>query len=207
MGAVTVHSNSGAQENKVCHCFHFFPIYLPWSDRTRCHEISFLKMLRFKPGFSLSSFAFIKRLFSSSSLSAVRVVSSTYLKLLVFPLAVLIPAYDSSSLAFHIMYSAYNLNKQGTIYSLEVLLSQLEPACSSMSGSCYCFFLHTGFSRGRSGGLVSSLSEFSTVYCDPHTQRLWHSQQNRNRCFSGTLLLFPWSSGCWQFDLWFLCLF
>ena len=29
--------------------------------------------------------------------------------------------------------------------------------------------LYTGFSRGRSGGLVfSSLSEFSTVYCDPH---------------------------------------
>ena len=27
------------------------------------------------------------------------------------------------------------------------------------------------------------------------------------RCFSGTLLLFRWSSGCWQFDLWFLCLF
>ena len=28
--------------------------------------------------------------------------------------------------------------------------------------------LHTGFSRGRSGGLVfPSLSEFSTVYCDP----------------------------------------
>ena len=25
--------------------------------------------------------------------------------------------------------------------------------------------------------------------------------------FSGTLLLFPGSSGCWQFDLWFLCLF
>ena len=37
--------------------------------------------------------------------------------------------------------------------------------------------LHTGFSRGRSGGLVfPSLSEFSTVYCDPHSQRLWHSQ-------------------------------
>ena len=32
---------------------------------------------------------------------------------------------------------------------------------------------HTGFSRGRSGGLVfPSLSEFSTVYCDPHSQRL-----------------------------------
>ena len=37
--------------------------------------------------------------------------------------------------------------------------------------------LHIGFSRGRSGVLVfPSLSEFSTVYCDPHTQRLWHSQ-------------------------------
>ena len=33
--------------------------------------------------------------------------------------------------------------------------------------------LNTGFSRGRSGGLVfPSLSEFSTVYCDPHSQRL-----------------------------------
>ena len=32
-------------------------------------------------------------------------------------------------------------------------------------------------SVGRSGGLVfPSLSEFSTVYCDPHSQRLWHSQ-------------------------------
>ena len=36
--------------------------------------------------------------------------------------------------------------------------------------------LHTDFSRGRSGGLVfPSLSEFSTVSCDPHSQRLWYS--------------------------------
>ena len=35
----------------------------------------------------------------------------------------------------------------------------------------------TDFSRGWLGGLVfPSLSEFSTVYCDPHSQRLWHSQ-------------------------------
>ena len=60
--------------------------------------------------------------------------------------------------------------------------------------------LHIGFSRGRSGGLVfPSLSEFSTVCCDPQSQRLWHSQQSRNRCFCGTLLLFQRSSGCWQF--------
>ena len=32
MAAVTIHSDFGVQENKVCHCFHCFPIYLPWSD-------------------------------------------------------------------------------------------------------------------------------------------------------------------------------
>ena len=29
MAAVTVHSDFGDQENKICHCFHFFSIYLP----------------------------------------------------------------------------------------------------------------------------------------------------------------------------------
>ena len=49
-------------------------------------------MLSFKPTFSLSSFTLIKRLFSSSSLSAIRVVSSAYLRLLIFLLEILIPA-------------------------------------------------------------------------------------------------------------------
>ena len=56
-----------------------------------CHEvlgpdvmIFVFWMLKFKPTFSLSSFTFIKRLFSSSSLSALRVVSSAYLRLLIF---------------------------------------------------------------------------------------------------------------------------
>ena len=34
----------GAQENKICHCFHFSPIYLPWSDGTGCHNLSFLNV-------------------------------------------------------------------------------------------------------------------------------------------------------------------
>ena len=68
-------------------------------------------MLSFKPTFSLSSFTFIKRLFSSSSLYAIRVVSSAYLKLLIFLPANLIPACASSSPAFLMMYSAYKLNK------------------------------------------------------------------------------------------------
>ena len=69
-------------------------------------------VLSFKPTFSLSSFTFIKRLFSSS-LSAIRVVSSAYLRLLIFLLEILIPACASSSLAFLMMSSAYKLNKQG----------------------------------------------------------------------------------------------
>ena len=70
-------------------------------------------MLSFKSTFSLPSFIFIKRLFSSSSLSALRVVSSAYLRLLIFLLVILIPACASSSPVFLIMYSAYKLNKQG----------------------------------------------------------------------------------------------
>ena len=69
-------------------------------------------MLSFKSVFSLSSFIFIKRLFSSSKLSAIRVASSTYLRSLIL-LTILIPAFASSSLAFLKMYSAYKLNKQG----------------------------------------------------------------------------------------------
>ena len=30
----------------VCHCFHCFLIYLPWSDGTRCHDLSLLNILR-----------------------------------------------------------------------------------------------------------------------------------------------------------------
>ena len=85
-----------------------------------CHEvigpnamILVFWTLSFKPTFSLSSFTFIKRLFSSSLLSAIRVVSSAYLRLLIFLLAVLIPACASSSLAFRMMCSTYKLNKQG----------------------------------------------------------------------------------------------
>ena len=70
-------------------------------------------MLSFKPTFSFSSSTFIKRLFSSSSLSAVRVVSSAYLRLLIFLPAILILACASFSPTFHMMYSEYKLKKQG----------------------------------------------------------------------------------------------
>ena len=70
-------------------------------------------MLSFKPAFLLFSFTLIKRLFSSSSLSAIRMMSSAYLRVLIFLPEILIPAYASSSPAFLMMNSAYKLNKQG----------------------------------------------------------------------------------------------
>ena len=94
-----------------------------------CHEemrpdamILVFWMLSFKPTFSLSSFTFIKRLFSSSSLSATRVMSCGYLRLLIFLLAILIPACASSSPVFLMMYSALKLNKQG---------DNIQPWCTS----------------------------------------------------------------------------
>ena len=44
MAAVSIHSDFEVQENKVCHCFHFSPIRLPWSDGTACHDLSFLNV-------------------------------------------------------------------------------------------------------------------------------------------------------------------
>ena len=55
-------------------------------------------MLNFKPLFSFSFFILTNSLFSSSSFSAIRMVSSAYLRLLVFLLAILIPTCDSSNL-------------------------------------------------------------------------------------------------------------
>ena len=64
LAAVTVHSDFGAQENKS--------VAIPLVSLSICHEVMGLDaiififwMLSFKPAFSLSSFTFIKRLFSS----------------------------------------------------------------------------------------------------------------------------------------------
>ena len=103
-----------------------------------CHEvigpdvmILIFWMLIFKPTFSLS-FTFIKRLFSSS-LSAIRVVSSAYLRLLILLPAVLIPAYPSSSPAFLMMYSVYKLYKHGDnmhpLHTLFLIWSQSVVPC------------------------------------------------------------------------------
>ena len=69
MAAVTVHNDFAAQENKICHCFHLFPFYLPWSDGNKCHYLNCFNV-ELQANFSLSSCIFTKSLFSSSSHSA-----------------------------------------------------------------------------------------------------------------------------------------
>ena len=69
--------------------------------------------MSFNSPFSLSSFTFIKKFFSSVSLSATRVVSSANLRLLIFLLVILILAFASLSPSCHMMYSVYKLNKLG----------------------------------------------------------------------------------------------
>ena len=67
-------------------------------------------MLSFMSAFPLSSFTFIKRLFSSFSLSAIGVVSSASEVVDISPGNL---DSDLSNPTFHVMYSAYKLNKQG----------------------------------------------------------------------------------------------
>ena len=120
-----------------------------------CHEamgsdamiLVFFLILSFKLTFSPSSFSLIKRLFHSSLLSAIRVVSSPFLRLLIFLPTILIPARNTSSLAFCMMCSVCKLNKQVTINSLAVLLSQSWTSLFSIQGSDYCFLIHIRVSQ------------------------------------------------------------
>ena len=113
--------------------FPLFP-YLPWSDGTECHYLSFLNV-EFQ-----SSFFILLLYFHQEALSAIRVVSSVYLRLLIFLLAILIPACASSSSAFCMMYSAYKVKQVGWQYTaLMYSFSYLEPVCCSMPSSNCCF--------------------------------------------------------------------
>ena len=152
-------------KNKVWHCFHCLPIYFPWSDGTRCHasfsECWALSQLFHSP-FSLSSRGFLV------PLHFIRVVASAYLRLLIFLPAILIPVCASSSPEFLMMYCARKLNKQG---------DNIQPWRTPFSSSNCCFLTCIQVSQ-EAGQVVwySHLFQNFPVCCDPHSQRLWHSQ-------------------------------
>ena len=118
--------------------------------------------------------------------------------------AILIPACAlSSPSTFCLMYTAYKLNKQG---------NNIQPWCTPFSiwnqSIVPCAVLTVAswpaysFSGGRWGGLVfPSLSEFSTVCCGTHSQRLQHSQWSRSRCFfwnSFAFSMIQWKLAIWS---------
>ena len=82
MAAVTIYSDFGAPKNKVWHYFPCFPILNPPPSSLPPPSLWVVPgwMLNFKPAFLLSSFTLIKKLFSSSLISTIMVVSSGYLR-------------------------------------------------------------------------------------------------------------------------------
>ena len=175
-------------------------------------------MLNFKPAFSLSSFTFIKRLFSSSLLFAIRVVSSAHLRLLIFLPAIFIPACDSSSLAFRMMYSALKLNKQGDNIqpwcTPFLILNQSIVSCSVLPAASWpaSMFLRR---QVRWSGILISLRVFQFVVI--HLVKgfsvvneaevdvflefscLFHDSTDVHNLISGTVEMMNWFK---RLDLW-----
>ena len=185
MAAVTICSDFRAPEKSLT---------LSIVSPSICHEvirpdamILVFWMLSFKPSFYFP-LTFIKRLFSSSSLSAIRVVSSAYLRLLIFLPAIMIPAYASSSPVFYMMYSAYKLNKQGDniqpwhtpfpIWNQSVVPY---PVLTVACWPAYRFLRR----RVRWSGIPISWRIFHSLWWSTQSN-LRRSQKIRSRCFSGT---------------------
>ena len=147
MAAVTICSDFGDQENKVSHCFHFVPHQV-------CHKVMgpdavilVIWMLSFKPTFSLSSFTFIKRLFSYFLLSAigwchVHIWGYWDFSQQTWFQPVLHPAQQFTWCALHV--------SRVTIYSLDVLLSWFGNSLYfHVQFQLLLLDLHTDFSGGR----------------------------------------------------------
>ena len=170
-----------------------------------CHEglgpdtiISFFWMLSFKPVFSLSSFIFIKR--SSVPLH--------FLPLEWYHMHIRGCWYFShnlnsslwvTQLSICMMYSAYKLNKQGDntqpwCTPFPIWNQSIFPCPVLTVPSCPAYRLL----RRQITWSGISISKTITVCCDPHSQRLQHSQFSRIPWFLKIPLLFLWSSICWH---------
>ena len=141
-----------------------------------CHKemelndiFTFFKILSCKLSFSLSYFTFIKRFFSSSSLSAIRVVSSVWL---IFLLTVLISACNSPSLACHMMCSACKLSKRGdniqpcstpfSILNQTVVLCKVQPIYRFLRRQVKWSAIHISKSFPRFV-IIHTVKDFSVV--------------------------------------------
>ena len=100
------------------------------------------------------------------------------------------------------MYSAYKLNKQGDNIQPYVLLSQFGTSLLfDMQFYLLLLDLHTDFLGGRSGSLVFPSLNFVVI----HTVKGFGVVSKAE--VDDFLELSHFFDGCWQFDLWFFCLF
>ena len=161
-----------------------------------------LWMLSFKPAVSLSSFTFIKRLFSSSSLSAKRggviciseVIDISPSTQSWFQL-VLHSAQHFARCTLHINKQGDNMQPRWTPFSILNQSIVPCPVLTVASWPAYRFLTR----QVRWSDIPISLRILHSLLWS--TQRLWNNQWSRNRCFSGILWVFLWSNKCFQFDL------
>ena len=163
-------------------------------------------MLGFKPAFSRSSFTFIKKLFSSFSLSAIRLVSSTYwyfsqqswFQLVLHP-------------AWHFAWCTLHMSQVSrvTYTALTYSFPNLEPVYCSMSSSNGCFLTCIQISQEASKVVCYShlLKNFTQFFVIHTVKGFGIVNKAEIDVFWGTRLLSLWSKGCWKLDLWLLCLF
>ena len=129
MAWVTIHSDFGAQENEICQ-FPLFPDLfamkwwdlMPWSLVFECRVFS----QRFQ-----SSFTFTKRLFSSSSLSATRVVSCAYLRLLILMLLDLHTGFQRQ-----VRYPISSWGNDETSFSFSLIIGKNQIFAGSSFSAC-----------------------------------------------------------------------
>ena len=107
------------------------------------------------------------------------------------------------------MYSAYKLNKQDDNiqpwYTLFPIWNQSVVPCPVLTVASWPAYRCIRRQVRCSGILIFwRLFQFVVVHT---VKRFGIVNKAEIDIFLVTLLLFWWSSGCWQFDLWFLCLF
>ena len=162
---------------------------MKWWDQMPWAMILVFWMLSFKPTFSLSSFTFIKRLFSSS-LPAIRVISSAYLRLLIFLLALdsslcfVQPSVSHDVLCIEVKWAGWQY--AALMYSVPYL----EPVyCSTSSSNC-CFL--TFIQISQEVGQVVWYSHFFKNF--PQFVVMWftHKVYIESECVRSNLSFLLW---------------
>ena len=183
MAAVTICSDFGGPKSKVSHCFHCFPIYLPWSDETGCQDLSFLNvevffflLFLFKKNFFNSLFLFILLYnillvlpYINMNPPRVYMCSPSWTSLP--PPSPYQPSGSSQAPAPNILYHASNLDWRFILYMILYVFNAIFPKSSHprpLPESKRLFYTSVSLLLSRIQGYCYHLSKFhiyALVYC------------------------------------------